>query len=99
VRVNVIDFDLDCLSRLIVPMQAYFQSASKQTTNLASINQRQLKAFRVAKPPLSEQGRIVAYLDGLQVKVDELRRLQAETQKELDALMPSVLAKAFAGEL
>ena len=44
--------------------------------------------------------RIVAYLDGLQGKVDELRRLQqAETQKELDALMPSVLAKAFAGEL
>lgn len=31
--------------------------------------------------------------------VDALRRLQAETQKELDALMPSILAKAFAGEL
>ena len=43
--------------------------------------------------------RIIAYLDDLQAKVDELRRLQAETQKELDALMPSVLAKAFAGEL
>ena len=44
--------------------------------------------------------RIVAYLDGLQAKVDDLRRLQqAETQKELAALMPSVLAKAFAGEL
>ena len=43
--------------------------------------------------------RIVTYLDGLQAEVDDLRRLQAETQKELDALMPSVLAKAFAGEL
>ena len=43
--------------------------------------------------------RIVAYLDGLQAKVDDLRRLQAGTQKELDALMPSVLAKAFAGTL
>jgi hypothetical protein len=33
--------------------------------------------------------------------VDELRRLQVETQKELDALMPSTrsVAKAFAGEL
>ena len=29
----------------------------------------------------------------------ELRRLQAETRKELDALMPSILAKAFAGQL
>ena len=43
--------------------------------------------------------RIVAYLDGLQSKVDELRRLQTKTQKELDALMPSILPKAFAGEL
>lgn len=50
-------------------------------------------------PQLAEQRRIVAYLDGLQAKVDELKRLQAQTQKELDALMPSVLAKAFAGEL
>ena len=43
--------------------------------------------------------RIVAYLDDLQAKVDELRRLQAETQKELDALLPSVLDRAFRGEL
>jgi len=50
-------------------------------------------------PTIPEQRRIVAYLDGLQARVDELRRLQAETQGELDALLPSVLAKAFAGEL
>jgi len=35
----------------------------------------------------------------LQEKVDELKRLQAQTQEELNALMPSVLAKAFKGEL
>ena len=35
----------------------------------------------------------------LQAKVDELKRLQAQTQEELNALMHSVLAKAFAGEL
>jgi len=58
-----------------------------------------LESIPIPLPSLPEQRRIVAYLDGLQGKVDELRRLQAETQKELDALMPSVLAKAFAGEL
>lgn len=58
-----------------------------------------IKQIQIALPPLDEQHRIVAYLDKLQSKVDELRRLQAATQKELDALMPSVLAKAFAGEL
>ena len=41
--------------------------------------------------------RIVVYLDGLQTKVDELQRLQSEC--ELSALMPSVLDRAFKGEL
>ena len=79
--------------------KAYFQEASKQTTNLASINQRQLKAFRVVQPPLSEQRRIVAYLDGLQAKVDMLKRLQSETAAELDALLPAILDRAVKGEL
>jgi len=35
----------------------------------------------------------------LQAKVNELKRLQEQTQEELNALMPSVLAKAFAGEM
>jgi type I restriction enzyme S subunit len=35
----------------------------------------------------------------LQAKVQSLRTLQAEAQKELDALLPSVLDKAFKGEL
>jgi type I restriction enzyme S subunit len=49
--------------------------------------------------PLPEQCRIVAYLDELQAKVDALRRLQAETGAEMDALLPAVLDKAFKGEL
>lgn len=79
--------------------KAYFQEASKQTTNLASINQRQLKAFRVFQPPLSEQRRIVAELDALQSGVDALKCLQAETAVELNALLPSILDRAFTGEL
>ena len=38
-------------------------------------------------------------LDALQVQVDALKKLQAETAAELDALMPSILDKAFRGEL
>lgn len=49
--------------------------------------------------PLAEQRRIVAHLDALQAKADALRGLQAEMAAELDALLPAVLAKAFAGEL
>jgi type I restriction enzyme S subunit len=50
-------------------------------------------------PSLPEQHRIVAYLDSLQSKVDALKRLPAETAAELDALLPSILDKAFKGEL
>jgi type I restriction enzyme S subunit len=50
-------------------------------------------------PARDEQRRIVAYLDGLQSKVDALKRLQEETSKKLDALLPSILDKAFKGEL
>lgn len=49
--------------------------------------------------PLPEQCRIVAYLDELQAKVDALRRLQAETGAEMDALLAAVLDRAFKEEL
>jgi type I restriction enzyme S subunit len=45
------------------------------------------------------QRRIVGYLDGLAGQVAALARLQSETAAELDALLPSVLDKAFKGEL
>jgi type I restriction enzyme S subunit len=60
---------------------------------------REIRNLVVPLPPLSEQHRIVAYLDSLQAKVDTLKRLQAETAAELDALLPSILDKAFSGEL
>lgn len=64
-----------------------------------NISQAILRATPVAYPPLCEQRRIVAYLDNLQSKVDALKQLQAETAAELDALLPSILDKAFKGEL
>lgn len=48
---------------------------------------------------IQEQRRIVAYLDNLQTKADALKCLQHETAAELNALMPSILDRAFKGEL
>ena len=48
---------------------------------------------------LLEQEQIVTHLDGLQEKTDALKALQSETSAELNALMPSILDKAFRGEL
>ena len=49
--------------------------------------------------PVFEQRRIVAELDAMQTEVEALKRLQAETAVELDALFPSILDKVFKGEL
>ena len=59
------------------------------------------KVMELLLPPhsQSEQRRIVAELDALHGEVDALKRLQAETAAELDALLPAILDKAFKGEL
>jgi type I restriction enzyme S subunit len=54
--------------------------------------------FRFPSHP-AEQQRIVARLDTLAAKQAELRRLQTETEAELAAFTPALLAKAFRGEL
>lgn len=64
-----------------------------------NISQSILKATPVAYPPLAEQRRIVAELDALQAEVGALKRLQAQTASELDALLPAILDRAFKGEL
>jgi restriction endonuclease S subunit len=51
--------------------------------------------MKIIIPSLPEQRRIVAHLDRLQVKVDEVKRLQAETEIEIAALFPSILNKTF----
>ena len=62
-------------------------AAAPQAT-LPIINQTRIGEFEISVPPLAEQRRIVAELDALQAEVDALKRLQAETAAELDALRP-----------
>jgi type I restriction enzyme S subunit len=54
-----------------------------------------LSRIRVPTPDYRRQ----TWFDELQSEVDALKRLQAETAAELDALLPSILDKAFKGEL
>jgi len=68
-------------------------------TGQANVNSTKLKALPLSLPPLREQRRIVAHLNDLQVEVDSLRALQKETAEELNAMMPSTLSLAFAGNL
>jgi type I restriction enzyme S subunit len=68
--------------------------ATKPGINLTSLRKLQLPAL-----PFPEQKGLSAYFSKLQAKVDSLKRLQAETAAELDALLPSVLDRAFKGKL
>ena len=78
----------------------YIESeASGTSPSMKKISQPKLEKMQIPVPSLDEQQHIVTFLDGLQAQVEDLRRLQAESQKELDALMPSILDRAFKGEL
>jgi type I restriction enzyme S subunit len=71
----------------------------KISFRLTELNLSDLKMVPVPVPSRKEQLRIVNELNELESEVEKLKRLQAETAAELDALLPSVLSKAFAGEL
>lgn len=58
-----------------------------------------IRKFPISVPSLQEQGRIVAELDALRARVEELKRHQAETAAQLEALLPAVLDLAFRGKL
>jgi type I restriction enzyme, S subunit len=73
--------------------------AEATQTTQPNINLGNLQRLKVHVPPLPEQRRIVAELDALQAEVDALKRLQAETAAELDALLPAILDRAFKGEM
>jgi len=70
-----------------------------RSNGVPHISHKDIEKIPFAVPVVAEQTRIVAELDALQAEVDALKRLQEETLKELDALLPSILDKAFKGEL
>jgi hypothetical protein len=71
----------------------------KSTHDTRKFETGKLLGTKVVVLPIAEQKRIVAELDALRAEVDAMKRLQSDTAKELNALLPSILDRAFAGEL
>ena len=71
----------------------------KGTAGQQRVPQSFLDQKVIPVPYLSEQRQIIVEIDALQRKVDELKQIQVKTAVELDALLPSILDKAFKGEL
>jgi len=63
------------------------------------LNLTNIRNIRLPCPPLEEQRRIIRYVGSVQSKIEEFKKLQAQTAAELDALIPSILDRAFRGEL
>ena len=62
-------------------------------------NGAMIKNIRVALPPLSIQEKTINYMDRIVKMTAELEASQTRTQRELDALLPAILDRAFKGEL
>lgn len=71
----------------------YFLSCAKRTTNLASINSTQLKAFPIPLPPLQEQQKIAAILTTVDDKMDVIARQIATTKTLKQGLMQTLFSR------
>ncbi len=69
----------------------YFLSCAKRTTNLASINSSQIKAFPVLLPSLDEQANIVKIIDAVNAKIAALKNKQVHYADLKRGLMQKLL--------
>jgi type I restriction enzyme S subunit len=81
------------------PVRGVIEDKAKTTSGIWKVNQGHIASTPIPIPDPSDQRRIIAYLHSIQDRVDELKRLQADTAAELDALLPAILDRAFKGEL
>ena len=77
----------------------YVASHAKQTTGIATINQRVLRAFPLLRPSMPEQVRVVDSLTRQSEQIERLERWVREQASAVNALPPTLLRKAFSGEL
>lgn len=73
--------------------------AEATQTTQPNINLKNLDKLKIPIPSIKEQKDFVEYLEDIQAQISSLKHLQIQTATELDALLPSILDKAFKGEL
>jgi type I restriction enzyme S subunit len=98
-------FEIDQQRLLPETLEVYFHipsvwlavSGASTGTNVRRrrLNPADFLAFEIPLPPMKTQKR----LREVKSKSDQINQLQAKTSAELDALLPSILDKAFKGEL
>ena len=97
VRVNKSRLEPIVFAKYLLTNEAkrYFLGCAKQTTNLASINMRQLRALPVPVPPVPLQQEFARRV----AEIRELESGQAASRLRLENLFQSMLHRAFNGEI
>jgi type I restriction enzyme S subunit len=72
---------------------------SKSSAGQNGVSGTDIKAQPFAVPPLTEQQEIVKRVEGMFALADGLEARLAAAQRQVDGLTPSLLARAFAGQL
>ena len=75
------------------------QAESRTTSGLRTLSVGRINRLSVPLPPLAEQRSRLVELGALKEQIGSLQILQAETATEIHALLPSLLDRAFKGEL
>lgn len=65
------------------------QVTARGTTNYAAIRPGNVLGYRIPLPPLEEQRRIVARIDGLNARINEARRAKRDIEDQAKALLRS----------
>ena len=79
--------------------RAVVDEMHRTTSGLRNLKMASYRVQPVPLPALDKQRALVGYLDGLEADVDVMCALQGDTDVELQQLLPSILDRAFKGEL
>ena len=76
-------------------LQGYFLKICQKWIGQAGVNTKMLKSIQIPLPPLPEQKRIVARIEALFSKIDEIKRLRKEANDLAKPLLQSALHEVF----
>jgi len=73
------------------------QVEAQGSTNYAAIRPADVLGYQIPLPPLAEQRRVVAQIEGLVAQIDEARSLRRQAMREVEALVCSARSDLFGG--
>lgn len=91
--------NIEYLYYFLLSKTSWFREQLARGQGQPNLNTDMIKCLDVPCLRIEDQNHIVEFLDSLRSQIESLKQLQSETSAELDALLPSILDKAFKGEL